>query len=216
MFTHKHNIDKNTAYLTQILPCPIIPNTARYHHSPTYQTSALPTAYFAMAADLTHATLVRNPEYERNGLKSYVRALQKYGITPTVPGPYCLASKPESDVQGTFTDHSGKILTQEFQLVKRDAETAHAGTVPVRLTDPERTAVDTYGLILTSKSGRGRRTQLPVPCRSRHRHSAAAHQAELRHRIRRYMGVEHPPPRRCQRWETPPLRPQEVLHLERS
>jgi len=94
-----------------------------------------------MAADLTHATLVRNPDYERNGLKSYVRALHKYGITPTVAGPYCLASKPESDVQGTFTDHSGKILTQEFQLVKRDAETAHAGTVPVRLTDLERTDV---------------------------------------------------------------------------
>jgi hypothetical protein len=170
--------------------CSIIPNTARYHPSPTYQTSALPTAYIVMAADLTHATLVRNPEYERNGLKSYVRALQKYGITPTVPGPYCLASKPESDVQGTFTDHSGKILTQEFQLVKRDAETAHAGTVPVCLSIDRRR----YGPMLTSKSGRGRRTQLPVPCRSRHRHSAAAHQTELRHRICRHMGVEHPPP----------------------
>jgi hypothetical protein len=41
-----------------------------------------------MADDLGRATLVRNPEYERNGLKSYVRALQKYGITPTVDGPY--------------------------------------------------------------------------------------------------------------------------------
>jgi hypothetical protein len=41
-----------------------------------------------MATDLGRATLVRNPEYERNGLKSYVRALQKYGITPTVDGPY--------------------------------------------------------------------------------------------------------------------------------
>jgi hypothetical protein len=41
-----------------------------------------------MAEDLGRAALVRNPEYERNGLKSYVRALQKYGITPTVEGPY--------------------------------------------------------------------------------------------------------------------------------
>jgi hypothetical protein len=41
-----------------------------------------------MATDFGRATLVRNPEYERNGLKSYVRALQKYGITPTVDGPY--------------------------------------------------------------------------------------------------------------------------------
>jgi hypothetical protein len=91
-----------------------------------------------MAADLTRATLVRNPDYERNGLKSYVRALQKYRITPTVNGPYCHASKPESDVQGVFTDHAGKILTQEFQLVKRDAETARAGTVPVCLSGLER------------------------------------------------------------------------------
>lgn len=41
-----------------------------------------------MADDLGRATLVRNPEYERNGLKSYARALQRYGITPTVNGPY--------------------------------------------------------------------------------------------------------------------------------
>lgn len=41
-----------------------------------------------MADDLGRATLVRNPEYERNGLKSYARALQRYGITPTVTGPY--------------------------------------------------------------------------------------------------------------------------------
>jgi len=90
-----------------------------------------------MATDTLRATLVRNPEYERNGLKSYVRALQKYNITPTVNGPYCLASKPESDVQGVFTDHSSKILTQGYQLVKRNAETARAGTVPVRLARTE-------------------------------------------------------------------------------
>lgn len=41
-----------------------------------------------MAEDLGRATLVRNPEYERNGLKAYARALQKYGITPTLEGPY--------------------------------------------------------------------------------------------------------------------------------
>jgi len=97
----------------------------------------------AMAADLTRATLVRNPEYERNGLKSYVRALQKYGITPTVEGPYSLASKPqEPNVQGVFTDHGGKIVTQEFQLVKRNAETARAGTVPVSSLRIRRTDID--------------------------------------------------------------------------
>ena len=120
---------------------PYLPD--RFRHSSLLSFSdlsvpTLPDTDTAMAADLTRATLVRNPDYERNGLKSYVRALQKYRITPTVNGPYCHASKPESDVQGVFTDHAGKILTREFQLVKRDAETARAGTVPVCLSGLER------------------------------------------------------------------------------
>jgi hypothetical protein len=135
MFTHKYNIDKDTADLARpYLPDQFQYSSLPYHFSQTYHIPALPTTYIAMAADPARTTLVRNPEYERNGLKSYVRALQKYNITPTVHGPYCLASKPESDVQGVFTDHGEKILTQEFRLVKRDAETARAGIVPVRLT----------------------------------------------------------------------------------
>jgi hypothetical protein len=70
--------------------------------------------------------------------------------------------------------------------------------------------------MLMPKPGRGRRTQLPLPRRSRNWQSTAAHQVELRHRIRRHMGVEHPTPRRSQRRQTPPLRPKKVLHLERS
>ena len=127
VYTQKHN------RFTSALICPIISNTALYHLYDPIKLLNPPTTSIAMAADPTRATLVRNPEYERNGLKSYVRALQKYGITPTVDGPYCLASKPESDVQGVFTDHGSKIITQEYQLVKRDAETARAGTVPVCL-----------------------------------------------------------------------------------
>lgn len=41
-----------------------------------------------MAEDFGRASLVRNPDYKRDGFKSYMRALQKYDITPTVEGPY--------------------------------------------------------------------------------------------------------------------------------
>lgn len=60
-----------------------------------------------MADDLGRATLVRNPEYERNGLKSYVRALQKYGITPTVDGPF--SGRP-GEVQVRIDSLRGEIL----------------------------------------------------------------------------------------------------------
>lgn len=49
-----------------------------YHHFDRPDIShTRQAAYSVMAADLTRATLVRNPECERNGMKSYVRALQK-------------------------------------------------------------------------------------------------------------------------------------------
>lgn len=109
-----------------------------------------------MAEDCIRATLIRNPEYERDGLKSYVRALQKCKrrvncppvrtaliiitdkITPTVPGPYCLANQiiqPTPQVELThFGDTApGRIVAESHVLVKKDAETGHAGQVPACL-----------------------------------------------------------------------------------
>ncbi|KAM0711840.1 hypothetical protein Q7P35_001209 [Cladosporium inversicolor] len=59
--------------------------------------------------DLGRATLVRNPEYERNGLKSYVRALQKYGITPTVDDPY--SGRP-GEVQVEDVEHNTLYIAE--------------------------------------------------------------------------------------------------------
>lgn len=72
-----------------------------------------------MADDLGRATLVRNPEYERNGLKSYVRALQKYKITPTVDGPY--SGRP-GEVQVSPNPFSDKILGRADPVQVEDVE----------------------------------------------------------------------------------------------
>jgi hypothetical protein len=72
-----------------------------------------------MADDLGRATLVRNPEYERNGLKSYVRALQKYGITPTVEGPF--SGRP-GEVQVGLRALFDRILGRTDLLQVEDVE----------------------------------------------------------------------------------------------
>ncbi|KAM0715583.1 hypothetical protein Q7P37_009081 [Cladosporium fusiforme] len=79
-----------------------------------------------MAADLTRATLVRNPEYERNGMKSYVRALQKYNISPTLEGPYRLSREVKQ--LGSQANLQGHVDSP--QLVKKDADSGHVGEVP--------------------------------------------------------------------------------------
>jgi hypothetical protein len=40
---------------------------------------------------LARVLVKHNPHYKRNGLKSYVYLLNKYGITPSVKGPYTAA-----------------------------------------------------------------------------------------------------------------------------
>ncbi len=42
-------------------------------------------------ASLARVPIRRNPTYKHNGLKSYVYLLNKYGITPTIKGPYTAA-----------------------------------------------------------------------------------------------------------------------------
>ena len=39
-------------------------------------------------SSLVRVPIKRNPQYKRNGLKSYVYLLNKYNIIPTIGGPY--------------------------------------------------------------------------------------------------------------------------------
>lgn len=42
-------------------------------------------------ASVARIAIKRNPNYKRNGLKSYVYLLNKYNFTPSVEGPYTAA-----------------------------------------------------------------------------------------------------------------------------
>ncbi|KAK4546892.1 hypothetical protein LTR36_001624 [Oleoguttula mirabilis] len=85
-------------------------------------------------ANLSRATLIRNPHHKRNGLKSYVHALKKYGIGPTVEGPYVMIKKVQQ--QGKFSKKvGGKAHVQGHILAKKDATTGQTGDVPAEDVD---------------------------------------------------------------------------------
>ncbi|KAI1327323.1 aspartic peptidase domain-containing protein [Xylariaceae sp. FL0255] len=48
--------------------------------------------------NLCKVEVVRNQDYERNGLKSYVHLLHKYNIEPTLDGPYVRIDRPHSGI----------------------------------------------------------------------------------------------------------------------
>ncbi|KAK5124648.1 hypothetical protein LTR85_001361 [Meristemomyces frigidus] len=85
-------------------------------------------------ANLTRATLTRNPHHKRNGLKSYVHALKKYNIGPTIDGPYVMVNKVHQ--QGKFSKKvGGKAHVQGHILAKKDATTGQTGDVPATDVD---------------------------------------------------------------------------------
>jgi hypothetical protein len=43
--------------------------------------------------NLARSPFERNPNHIRNGLKSYVHALHKWNISPTIEGPYCMVNE---------------------------------------------------------------------------------------------------------------------------
>jgi len=88
-------------------------------------------------AGLARGALILNPNYKRNGLKSYVRALRKWHISPTVEGPYCVINKVSH--QGKFTTATGghiggRTRVQKHILVKKDAG-GQKGDVPAEDTE---------------------------------------------------------------------------------
>ena len=89
-----------------------------------------------MASTLSRATLVVNPHYQRNGLKSYVHALKKFGIGPTVDGPYCMVNQVQQQgsqaiLRKTGKKVGGKAHVQGHVLAKKDATSGQTGEVPV-------------------------------------------------------------------------------------
>ncbi|KAF2099786.1 acid protease [Rhizodiscina lignyota] len=83
-----------------------------------------------MTSNLTRVSLVRNTKYKASGMKSYVSALRKFGIGPTLEGPYFAGSKLAQ--QGKFGKVGGKASVQQHVLQKRTGtgDQATTGEVP--------------------------------------------------------------------------------------
>lgn len=115
----------------------------------------------ANLSNLSRATIIRNPNYQRNGLKSYVHALKKcklrsshatcctlstltsttVNIGPTVEGPYTMAGQMHQTGQQAIFKKLGKKVggkahVKGHTLVKKDPTTGQTGEVPVRLHLP--------------------------------------------------------------------------------
>jgi len=82
-----------------------------------------------MASQAVRHTLKKSPHYKQNGLKSYVHAMRKFNIQPTVEGPYAMQAHVEQ--KGKFGKRvGGKAHVTGHKLVKIDAATGESGQVP--------------------------------------------------------------------------------------
>ncbi|KAI9694791.1 MAG: hypothetical protein M1822_000407 [Bathelium mastoideum] len=85
-----------------------------------------------MSANFQRILRIHNPNYRRDGLKSYVWLLRKYNITPTLPGPYYVEKK----------EHTEKIRAgnqkyhKHHQLRKHHAHSEAATTGTPSTTTP--------------------------------------------------------------------------------
>jgi len=77
---------------------------------------------------LQKVRLVPNKNYKRNGLKSYVYLLNRWGFEPTMPGPYFQLNKvSQSGHHGLLSRIGGRATTHKV-LAKKKHPTAAQGT----------------------------------------------------------------------------------------
>jgi len=86
-------------------------------------------------AKLVRGALKRNPNFNRNGLKSYVHAMQKWNIGPSVEGPYCRVNQVhQQGSQAVFKQTGrrvgGRAHVRGHVLAKKDASSGETGNVP--------------------------------------------------------------------------------------
>ncbi|KAF2138485.1 uncharacterized protein K452DRAFT_234009 [Aplosporella prunicola CBS 121167] len=80
----------------------------------------------------TRVERVHNPSYQRSGLKSYVYAIRKYNIGPTMDGPYfCCNKVHQQGKHGVGRHIGGRALVQQHVLQKRVDAQNNAGEVTV-------------------------------------------------------------------------------------
>ncbi|KAG4429571.1 hypothetical protein IFR05_014946 [Cadophora sp. M221] len=75
--------------------------------------------------------IVTNKKYQKNGLKSYVYLLQRWGFQPTQPGPYIQLNKAsESGHKGLLSKIGGKSATPRTLVKKLGDSSSQTGEVP--------------------------------------------------------------------------------------
>ncbi|KAI9048522.1 hypothetical protein LZ554_007355 [Drepanopeziza brunnea f. sp. 'monogermtubi'] len=82
---------------------------------------------------LSKINIVTNPEYKKDGLKSYAYLLNKWGFNPTQPGPYLQIPGPSnSEHQGLLSKlgkNSARLLVKEVRF-SRDGSSVTTEFVP--------------------------------------------------------------------------------------
>ncbi|KAK6846057.1 eukaryotic aspartyl protease [Apiospora arundinis] len=70
---------------------------------------------------LSKVRVVRNPNYQSHGTKSYVYLLNRFGFEPTKPGPYCHVKRTHQHglIPAAFTKALGGRARQDRVLVKK-------------------------------------------------------------------------------------------------
>jgi len=74
--------------------------------------------------------IVTNKQYQKNGLKSYVYLLQKWGFQPTKPGPFVQLNKASETGHQGLLSKLGKSATPRTLAKKPDASSSETGEVP--------------------------------------------------------------------------------------
>ena len=62
----------------------------------------------ASKSNFVRGALKRNPNHKRDGLRSYVHAMNKWGFGPTIRGPYCRVNQVHQQGQQAVFKQTGK------------------------------------------------------------------------------------------------------------
>jgi hypothetical protein len=111
---------------TSLVPYNLSPfSTNQLINQLAHNKNKFPLARFIMSSlqGLQRIKLIHNNHYKRNGTKSYVYLLQKWGFEPTKPGPYFQLEKHESVSRRSHWHRHGSKAKTHRVVAKRPAGT---------------------------------------------------------------------------------------------
>ncbi|EME44244.1 hypothetical protein DOTSEDRAFT_71924 [Dothistroma septosporum NZE10] len=104
----------------------------------------------ASKSNLVRGALKRNPAHKRNGLRSYVHAMEKWGFGPTLKGPYCRVNHVHQQGQqavfkATGRRVGGRAHVKGHVLAKTD-QSGQTGDVPAEDVENNAEYLATVGI----------------------------------------------------------------------